>query len=65
MEAARAALRRAMLAGFARAKETKRLRSDMIAQHRHIFELIANGDEVGAERAVRDHIVDFYGRLLP
>ena len=64
MEAAREALRRAMLAGFARADETKRLRADMIVQHRRIFELIANGDEAAAERAVRDHIMDFYGRLL-
>lgn len=65
MEAARETLRRAMLAGFARAQETERLRSDMIVQHRHIFELITNGDDVGAERAVRDHIMDFYGRLIP
>ncbi len=65
MEAAREALRRAMLAGFARAKETKRLRSDMIVQHRKIYELIADGDERVARRAVRDHITDFYGRLFP
>ena len=65
MEAAREALRRAMLAGFARAQQSERLRTGMIAQHRRIFELIANGDERGAERGVRDHILDFYGRLFP
>lgn len=50
---------------MAGAKEMERRRSDMVAQHRHIFELITKGDDVGAERAVRDHIMDLYGRLLP
>ncbi len=65
MEAAREALRRAMLAGFASADDADRVRSDMIAQHRRIFELIARGDAERAERTVRDHILDFYGRLFP
>ncbi len=65
MEAARGALRRAMLAGFARSTEAERLRSDMIVQHRRIYELIASGDERRAYRAARDHITDFYGRLFP
>lgn len=64
MEAAREALRRAMLAGFARAEDAGRIRSDMIVQHRRIFELITRGESARAERAVRDHIIDFYGRLF-
>jgi GntR family transcriptional repressor for pyruvate dehydrogenase complex len=65
MRAIREAMSRAMIEGFRRADARNELREAMVAEHRRIYETIADGRDAEAERIVGHHILDFYGKLFP
>jgi GntR family transcriptional repressor for pyruvate dehydrogenase complex len=64
MEALRGAMRRDMLEAFASLDDWQRARDRLVTEHEAIVERIEAHDEDAAETRLREHVVDFYRRMI-
>lgn len=64
MESLRGAMRRDMLAGFARLEDWRAARERLVAEHAEIAAYIEAGDPDRAADAVQDHIAGFYRTVM-
>ncbi len=60
MESLRSAMRRAMMEGFSRLEDWRKVRDKLVVEHLEIVERIRGGDEEGAAAAITAHITGFY-----